>query len=84
MKANISKCHLLVNKKDEVTIRIGDTEIKNSEYENLLGIKVDTKLNFNEHLNDIISKVSRKTNAMSRVMPYVSLSKKKKTSEFIL
>ena len=30
MKANISKCHLLVNKKDEVTIRIGNTEIKNS------------------------------------------------------
>ena len=78
MKANISKCHLLVNKKDEVTIRIGDTEIKNSEYEKLLGIKVDTKLNFNEHLNDIISKASCKVNVMSRVMPYMSLSKKKK------
>ena len=45
MKANISKCNLLVNKMDEVTIRIGDTEIKDSEYEKLLGIKVDTKLN---------------------------------------
>ena len=55
MKANISKCHLLVNKKNEVTVRIGYTEIKNSEYEKLLGIKVDGKLNFNEHLNDIIS-----------------------------
>ena len=41
MKANISKRHLLVNKKDEVTIRIGYTEIKNSEYEKLQGIKVD-------------------------------------------
>ena len=78
MKANISKFHLLVNKNDEVTIRIGDTEIKNSAYEKLLGIKVDTKLNFNEHLNDIISKASRKVNALSRVMPYMSLSKKKK------
>ena len=78
MKANISKCHLLVNKKDEVTIRIGDTEIKNSEYEKSLGIKNDTKLNFNEHLNDIISKASHKVNALSRVMPYMSLSKKKK------
>ena len=78
MKANISKCHLLVNKKNEVTIRIGDTEVKKSEYEKLLGIKVDTKLNFNEHLNDIISKASRKVNALSRVMPYMNLSKKKK------
>ena len=78
MKANISKCHLLANKKNEVTIRIGDTEVKNSEYKKLLGIKVDTKLNFNEHLNDIISKASRKVNALSRVMPYTNLYKKKK------
>ena len=49
MKANISKCHVLVNKKNEVTIRVGDMEIKISEYEKLPGIKVDAKLNFNEH-----------------------------------
>ena len=55
IKANIRKCHFLVNKKDEVTIRIGDTKIKNTKYEKLLRIKVDTKLNFDEHLNDIIS-----------------------------
>ena len=78
MKAKISKSHLLLNSKDEVTIRIGDTEIKNNEYEKLLRIKYYTKLNFNEHLNDIISKASRKVNALSRVMPYMSLSKKNK------
>ena len=80
MKANIIKCRLPVNKKDEVAIRIGDTEIKNSEYEKLLGIKVDTNLNFNEHLNYTISKASRKVNALLRVIPYMSLSKKKKTA----
>ena len=77
MKANISKCHLLVNKNDEVVINLGETEIKNSEYEKLLGIKVDTKLNFNEHLNDIINKASFKVNALSRIVPYRSLCKKK-------
>ena len=35
MKANINKCYPLVNKNDEVTIRIRDTEIKNSEYDKL-------------------------------------------------
>ena len=59
-------------------MRIGDREIKNCEYEKLLGIKVNTKLNFNEHLNDIISKASCKVKALSRAMPYMSLSKKKK------
>ena len=78
MKANISKCHLLVSKIDEVTIRIGDTEIRNSEYKKLLGIKVDTKVNFNEHLNDLISKASWKLNPLSSVVPYMNLSKKKK------
>ena len=77
MKANISKCHLLVNKKDEVVINLAETESKNSEYEKLLGIKIDTKLNFNEHLNNIISKASHKVNAFSRVARYMSLSKKK-------
>ena len=36
MAANTCKSHFLVNKKDEVTIRIGDTEILKSEYEKLL------------------------------------------------
>ena len=77
MKENISKCTLLVNKKDEVLINLGETEIKNSGYEKLLGIKVDTTLNFNKHLNDIISKASRKVNALLGVVPYMILSKKK-------
>ena len=65
MKANLNKCHLVVNKKYEVVINLGETEIKNSEYEKLLGMKFDIKLNFNEHLNNIISKASRKVNAKS-------------------
>ena len=77
MKANLNKCHLVVNKKYEVAINLGETEIKNSEYEKLLGIKVDTKLNFNEHLKDITSKASRKVNTLSRVLSYMGLSKKK-------
>ena len=56
---------LLVNKKDEVVINLGEMKI-----EKLLGMKVDTKLNVNEHLNDMIN---RKVNALSRVVPYMSL-----------
>ena len=36
IKANISKCHVLVNKKDEVVIKLGEMEIKDSEYEKLI------------------------------------------------
>ena len=66
LKVNISKCHLVVNKNNGRTIKIGDTKIKISEYEKLLGIiKVDIKLNLDEHLNDIISKFRRKVNQLS-------------------
>ena len=44
MKAYINKCHLLVDKKNEVIIKLGKTEIKNNEYEKLLGIKVKHKI----------------------------------------
>ena len=77
MKANISKYHCLVNKNDKVVINLGEVEIKNNENEKLLRIKCDTKLNFNEHLNDIISKLSHKINALSRVVPLMGLSKKR-------
>ena len=51
----VIKCHLLVNKKDEVILNLRETEMKKSEDKKSPGIKVDTELNFNEHLNDIIS-----------------------------
>ena len=39
MKANISKYHLLVNKKDEVVINLGEMETEISEYEKLVGTR---------------------------------------------
>lgn len=71
MQANISKCHLLVSKKDEVVINLRETEIKKSEYEKLLGIRVDTELNFNEHFNDTISIATRKDNALCPICVYL-------------
>lgn len=73
IEASMSKCILQVNKTDEAIIIIEGTEIKNSiEHEKLLEIKIDTKLNFIEHLNEIISKASRKQNALLKFMPYMS------------
>ena len=45
----------------------GPFEIKNVRCEKLLRIKVDSRLNFNEHLGSIIKKTSRKINALSRI-----------------
>ena len=41
MKANKDKCHLLLSNKETVTVKIGETEIKISNCEKLLGIEID-------------------------------------------
>ena len=41
MKANKDKCHLLLSNKETVTMKIGETEIKISNCEKLLGIEID-------------------------------------------
>ena len=77
MKANQDKCHLIINKNENVSMYIGPFEIKNTNYEKLLGIKVDSRLNFNEHLGGIIKKASRKISALSRITPFMNISKKR-------
>ena len=71
--ANQDKCHLIVSKTENVSMHIGPFEIKNTNCEKLLGIKVDSRLNFNDHLDGII-KASRKINALSRITPFMNIS----------
>ena len=42
-----------------------------------LGIKVDSRLNFNKHLDGIIKKASRKINALSKITPFINISKRR-------
>ena len=68
MTAYSDKCHLSTNKLSCMNLKIGDINIENSTCETLLGIgiKVDNKLNFNEDLDGIIKKASRKVSALSK------------------
>ena len=54
MKVNSDKCHLITSKQSCMNLKIGNINIENSTYENLLGVNVDNKLNFNDHLDGII------------------------------
>ena len=42
----------------------------------LLGVKVDNKINFSEHLDGIIINESRKVSTLSRIFPFMSLTKR--------
>ena len=60
MKANSDKCYFITSKRSCMNLKIGNINIENSTCEKLLGVKVDNKLNFNEHLDGRIKKASRK------------------------
>ena len=77
LKNNIGKCHLLVSTNKPVGIKIGDYTLDNSEYEKVLGVKIDVNLNFNDHISDLCKKASRKMSALARVTPFMGLSKRK-------
>ena len=58
-----------------------ETTKGNGECEKLLGVTVDVKLNFNDHMSDLWKKAwkkaSRKISALTRVTPFIGLSKRK-------
>ena len=44
MKANAGKCHVLLSKSNDLTVKINDVQIKNSQSETLLGITINNDL----------------------------------------
>ena len=56
MKVNRDKCHLLTSTFASIVIKIKDIEILNSKSEELLGVTIDNKLNFNNHIQKILKK----------------------------
>ena len=70
------KCYLLTSSSDKVSICVDNYNIKCRKCEKLLGIKIDNKLNFNTHVDEICKKAGQKLNALSRVSPYMDLSKR--------
>ena len=75
MKGNTDKYHLLLRKDDTSEIHIGDSIIKSSTCEKLLGIKIDSKLHFDDHVQDLCNKGNRKLRALAQATPYVNLQK---------
>ena len=64
---NEDKCKLLILSKQEVhtEIRLGSVTITNSKSEKFLGITIDHKLKFNEHVNNICKKANQKLHALA-------------------
>ena len=77
MKANPGKCHLLLSTKSSEVVSIDGMHITSSTVETLLGITIDSELNFENHLSAICNNVSRKINALGRIANYMPLEKRR-------
>ena len=75
-KLNPDKCHLLVtNHSDDISVTVDGATIKGSSTVKLLGVDIDNKLNFNDHVSKLCGKVSLKLHALARISPYMSTEK---------
>ena len=77
MKPNEDKCHLLVISQENVSVTLGNENISCSATVELLGIKIDDKLNFNEHVSTLCKKGNQKLHALARISKYMSKDKLK-------
>ena len=75
MKSNDDKCKLIITKENAPSVRIGNDNITCSNSVKLLGVTIDNKVNFKEHLTNICKKVSNKLYALARVSNYMSTHK---------
>ena len=77
MKGNEDKCRFLISTKEKVCVNIGTTQITNSKCEKLLGIKIDSNLNFEDHIGSIFKKAGAKLNALTRIANHMPFHKRK-------
>ena len=77
MKANSDKSHLLMSCKGTVNANIDESLIKSNKAETLLGIKIDSELKFEDHVNFLCKKASQKLSALARIAPYMDIAKRK-------
>ena len=76
LKANPEKCHLLLSSKSSIETKIGGVSGKSSQIETLLGILIDAELNFENHISNICSKLSKKLNALGCITGYITFEKR--------
>ena len=71
LKANSGKSHLLTTSDNVQHINVGGNQLSSSKYEEILGVLMDHKLTFGNHLLNIVQRVNQKLHALARKSKYV-------------
>ena len=78
MKLNQEKCHLLVSgyKHENIWARIGQTKIWESRKQKLLGVEIDSNLNFDLYVSSLCKKAGKKLSLLARLSNFMSLNQR--------
>ena len=80
MNLNLGKCHFMSIVKDaydEDVFYYDNLTLKNSNEEVILGVTIDIKLTFHQHIKKMCRKDGQKLSALLRLSPYLDTNKRK-------
>ena len=73
----VGKSHILFPGNDSISTNINNHTIISENENELLGIISDSKLSFEDRINNLCKNTSQKLNALARIAPYMRLEKRK-------
>ena len=74
MVLNPGKCHFMlfgVKENEEFDLICNDITLKHNSQEKILGVTIDNKLSFDEHIINIGKTANKKLNTVSRINRYI-------------
>ena len=66
MKGYAKKFHIIMSTNESADIQLGSSLIVRSNWEKILRVKIDYKLNFDKHVKTLSSKANNKLRALAR------------------
>ena len=77
LKANPDKFHLILSDPcKEYAINVAEFSISNSLNKKLLGVTIDNKLSFDDHVGALCNKASQKVHALSRISHFMGIKQR--------
>ena len=75
--ANEGKCHLLTSFKIRKNVAISNTSVSSEQKVKLLGINLQSRMNFNYHVNILLNKANKNYHALARICHYMNTNKRR-------